>query len=95
MRQVKVEKIAAANVQYDLAKARKACRCPVLFELAPSFLALAQVEDLADVRVGVNLPGTDLERPNWRRRLAAPLAELMASEAGQAILRAMRAGRAG
>jgi len=61
----------------------------------PSFLALAQVEDLAGERVAVNLPGTDFERPNWRRRLAAPLDELIASEASQAILRAMRAARTG
>jgi glycogen operon protein len=60
----------------------------------PSFLALAQVEDLAGDRVAVNLPGTDMERPNWRRRLAAPLAEVMASKAGQTILSAMRAERA-
>jgi glycogen operon protein len=61
----------------------------------PSFLALAQVEDLAGERVATNLPGTDSERPNWRRRLGSPLDGLMASDAAQAILRAIRAARAG
>jgi len=32
----------------------------------PSELVLVQAEDLAGMRTGVNLPGTDTERPNWR-----------------------------
>jgi len=57
----------------------------------PSFLAVAQVEDLAGERIAVNLPGTDRERPNWRRRLAAPLPDLMRTPAAAAILSAIRA----
>jgi glycogen operon protein len=57
----------------------------------PSFLAVAQVEDLAGERVATNLPGTDLERPNWRRRIATPLDGLMETSAAQAILGAIRA----
>src|ERR1019366_4144091 len=34
-------------------------------------LVLVQADDLAGMRVGVNLPGTDTERPNWRLRLPA------------------------
>ena len=36
---------------------------------APSMLVVAQADDLLGESLGVNLPGTDLERPNWRRRL--------------------------
>ncbi|WP_374544864.1 glycogen debranching protein GlgX [Rhodoblastus sp.] len=36
----------------------------------PSVLALVQIDDLLGETTGVNLPGTDRERPNWRRRLA-------------------------
>src|SRR5262249_1665549 len=36
-------------------------------------LVLAQAEDLAAMRVGVNLPGTDMERPNWRLRVPEPV----------------------
>ncbi len=36
----------------------------------PSVLAVAQIDDLVGEKVAVNLPGTDRERPNWRRRLA-------------------------
>ncbi len=59
----------------------------------PSVLAVAQVEDLAGERTAVNLPGTDRERPNWRRRIVAPLEEVLETPAAQAILAAMRATR--
>ncbi|MDX7950965.1 glycogen debranching protein GlgX [Lichenihabitans sp. Uapishka_5] len=36
---------------------------------APSMLVVTQAEDLVGEEEGVNLPGTDRERPNWRRRL--------------------------
>ncbi len=36
----------------------------------PCVLAVAQADDLAGETEAVNLPGTDAERPNWRRRLA-------------------------
>ncbi len=56
----------------------------------PSLLAMAQLDDLADERIAVNLPGTDMERPNWRRKLGGELDEIFASEGAQAILRALR-----
>jgi glycogen operon protein len=59
----------------------------------PSALAVAQVEDLAGEKVAVNLPGTDQERPNWRRRIGAPLETLMQGETARAILEALRAAR--
>ncbi|MBE7220180.1 MAG: 4-alpha-glucanotransferase, partial [Caulobacteraceae bacterium] len=43
---------------------------------APSMLVVTQAEDLVGEEEGVNLPGTDRERPNWRRRLAATSAEI-------------------
>ncbi len=61
----------------------------------PSFLAVAQIEDLAGERIAVNLPGTDMERPNWRRRIAPSLPALAESATARAILSAIRAaGRA-
>ena len=35
----------------------------------PSALALVQIDDLLGETSAVNLPGTDRERPNWRRKL--------------------------
>jgi len=58
-------------------------------------LAVAQVEDLAGERVAVNLPGTDRERPNWRRRIATPLEDLFDAPLAQAIVSVMRAARSG
>jgi glycogen operon protein len=61
---------------------------------APSRLLLLQAEDLAGERIGVNLPGTDRERPNWRRRLPAAADALPGGALSAAILAAV-AGREG
>lgn len=42
-----------------------------------SQLAIAPLEDLLAEREQPNLPGTVTEHPNWRRRLEAPLADLL------------------
>ncbi|MCO6416743.1 glycogen debranching protein GlgX [Siccirubricoccus sp. KC 17139] len=56
----------------------------------PSALLLVQAEDLAGELVAVNLPGTDWQRPNWRRRLPLPVAALFADPRARAILDAVR-----
>ena len=56
----------------------------------PADLMLVQADDLAGMRTGVNLPGTDTERPNWRRRLPMPVDALLTGEIAQTILRAVR-----
>jgi glycogen operon protein len=56
---------------------------------------LIQADDLAAARTGVNLPGTDMERPNWRLRVPVPVDALLRSAPAQAILEQVRAsGRA-
>jgi glycogen operon protein len=60
-----------------------------LIARTPAVLALVQADDLAGERVGVNLPGTDMERPNWRRRLASNAASFR----GHPVLAAMRRER--
>jgi glycogen operon protein len=61
--------------------------------MAPSMLAIAQVEDLAGEQVAVNLPGTDKERPNWRRRIGPMVEELFSRPTARAILSALGEGR--
>jgi glycogen operon protein len=56
---------------------------------------LAQLEDLAGEAVAVNLPGTDRERPNWRRRLPATPEALALLPRARAILDRLRAARPG
>jgi glycogen operon protein len=56
-------------------------------------VALAQAEDLAGERVAVNLPGTDRERPNWRRRIAVPLEQLFETTPAPEIVQALRTAR--
>ena len=60
---------------------------------APSCLMLAQIDDLAGEAEAVNLPGTDRERPNWRRRLAPGLETVFETPRAAAILAALRARR--
>lgn len=48
---------------------------------ARSCLAIAPLEDLLALTEQPNLPGTITEHPNWRRRLDAPLADLLADPA--------------
>ncbi|WOJ90124.1 glycogen debranching protein GlgX [Methylocapsa polymorpha] len=56
-------------------------------------LALVQVDDLALETVQVNMPGTDRERPNWRRKIRAPVEMLFALPSAKAILAEIRRWR--
>lgn len=60
----------------------------------PSALALVSLEDLLGEEEQPNLPGTITQHPNWRRRLGAPLNDLLTSAPVAnrcAILRGARA----
>ncbi len=61
----------------------------------PCALVLAQADDLAGETVALNLPGTDRERPNWRRKISVPVPELLEAPASRAILDRLAAGRRG
>ncbi len=52
----------------------------------PSLLAMAQLDDLAGETQAINLPGTDRERLNWRRRLPESIDALLDSRRARAIL---------
>jgi len=60
----------------------------------PCELAILPLEDLLGLQEQPNLPGTTDEHPNWRRRLPAPLPELLQREEvqrrAQAITRSRR-----
>jgi glycogen operon protein len=60
---------------------------------SPAALVMVQADDLALEQRSVNLPGTDTERPNWRRRLKPTLGELF-GPGGARIAAAVRAARA-
>ncbi|MCC3245889.1 glycogen debranching protein GlgX [Methylocystis sp. WRRC1] len=57
---------------------------------APALLAVAQIDDLAGETGAVNLPGTDRERPNWRRKIALRTDELFATSRAAAIIAGLR-----
>ncbi|HSV02869.1 MAG TPA: glycogen debranching protein GlgX [Phenylobacterium sp.] len=61
--------------------------------MAESQLVVIQAEDLAGEVVAQNVPGTDRERANWRRRIATPLEALGGAPLARRILEAVRAAR--
>ena len=61
---------------------------------AGSCLALAPLEDLLAIEEQPNLPGTIDEHPNWRRRLEAPLEELLETPATRRRLEVLAKARA-
>lgn len=60
---------------------------------SPAMLAIAPVEDLLAEIEQPNLPGTTHEHPNWRRRLAAPLDDLLCEPATAERVSALAQGR--
>ncbi|MFT3988826.1 glycogen debranching protein GlgX [Aestuariivirga sp.] len=52
----------------------------------PSRIMLVQADDLAGETEPLNVPGTDRERPNWRRRIHVPVDEIGESVEAKAIL---------
>ena len=60
---------------------------------AGSHLAIAPLEDILALQEQPNLPGTVSEHPNWRRRIDAPLSDLMADVGTQHRLDALIQGR--
>ena len=61
---------------------------------APSELVLFQADDLAGETSAQNLPGSDRERPNWRRKVSVVAARLWDTRAGR-LTSAACAGRRG
>ncbi|MDB5395699.1 MAG: glgX [Rhodospirillales bacterium] len=56
-------------------------------------LVMAQTDDLAGELIAVNLPGTSIERANWRRKIEIPVSDLLGTPTAQAILEALREAR--
>src|SRR4029079_19583194 len=53
-------------------------------------IVLVQVDDLSGELEPINVPGTDRERPNWRRRLSVDLDNLGTTAGAKAILGTMK-----
>ena len=59
----------------------------------PSEFVLIQADDLAGETIAQNLPGTDRERPNWRRKTSVVAARLWDTRAGRLTTAACAARR--
>jgi 4-alpha-glucanotransferase len=58
-----------------------------------SALALVQVDDLFQEVDQLNVPGTDREYPNWRRRHSRAIGDIARLPMAHAILERMRVAR--
>lgn len=59
---------------------------------SPCLFMQVQADDLTGETEPLNVPGTDRENPNWRRRLARPVGEITGTAAARAVLNAVREG---
>jgi glycogen debranching enzyme len=59
----------------------------------PSQIMMVQADDLSGEADPLNVPGTDREWPNWRRRVGVPVEDLGASARARAILTAVKQER--
>jgi glycogen operon protein len=59
----------------------------------PSQIMLVQADDLSGECDPLNVPGTDREWPNWRRRVSVPVEELCETPRAAAILAAVKRER--
>ena len=64
-----------------------------LVAASPSMLALVQADELTGEVRAVNLPGTDRERANWRRKLAPDIEKMFESPLAKGILAGMKSRR--
>ena len=60
----------------------------------PSRIMMVQADDLSGEIDPLNVPGTDREWPNWRRRVSVPVEDLALSPRARAILDAVKKERA-
>ena len=58
-------------------------------------VVLANVEDLWGEIRPHNVPGTGQERPNWRRRAARPLEDILGEAGASAVWTRLKAARQG
>jgi glycogen operon protein len=63
--------------------------------MTASSLVIAQIDDLVGETRAINLPGTDRERPNWRRKLTGTIDDLLHNAMAQPTLAKLRELRSG
>jgi 4-alpha-glucanotransferase len=56
---------------------------------ATSALMLVQADDMAGEIEPLNIPGTDREQPNWRRRVGPPVEQLASSELARCVIKSV------
>jgi glycogen operon protein len=68
--------------------------CHRMLASTPSAIMMVQADDLAGEIDPINVPGTDKEYPNWRRRISVSVERLLESGESAKIIEAVRQERA-
>jgi 4-alpha-glucanotransferase len=71
--------LALADVDHAEWTPRLAEAIQLFLSRAPSLLLMIQLDDLANELHQANVPGSTAEYPNWRRRIARPIEDLLNS----------------
>jgi glycogen operon protein len=85
--------IAASAIERGSTDADLMVAAHALTAEAQSSIMLVQADDLAAETEPLNVPGTDREHPNWRRRIALAVDEIAAGDLAKRVLAAVAASR--
>jgi glycogen operon protein len=89
-----VQTMQQAGLQVGESDADVMAAAHELIAQTPSALVFVQADDLFGETEPLNVPGTDRERPNWRRRNAAPVEALPDRDLARHVTAAVKRGRA-
>lgn len=88
----RAELIAAFDAA-GLARGDLICAAHEFLSRSGSAVAFVQVDDLFGETEPLNVPGTDREYPNWRRRNTRPISDVLSDAHAQALLDILRKER--
>jgi len=87
------ETMQQADLQVGESDADMMAAAHELIAQTPSALVFVQADDLSAETEPLNVPGTDRERPNWRRRQSEPIETVLDGELACRVAGAVKRGR--
>jgi 4-alpha-glucanotransferase len=91
--EAELRKLEAAIAEAGLASGDLMTDAHAFVAKTPSTLMLIQADDLTGETEPLNVPGTDKEHPNWRRRLSGDIDELAHSPMALRVCEAVKRER--
>jgi glycogen operon protein len=92
-RDIEIARLNEATMPAGVSDSDAAIAAHGFIASTPCQVMLIQADDLAAETEPLNVPGTDRERPNWRRRLTVAVDDLVNSPEAKAIIDRVKAER--